>query len=562
MTEASIGLNCEELVIVSTHKPEHKSVFYNVNGNYVTSQNCLVLGYGVKTLVITCMYDLRHIVPKVTEFDAEKANLIGEYYLSNKERLQFIAVYIDPNMLMFFQDVFPKNDSIRCRVQNYNPDANQLAAFGVFECSKRHSAMQISQLIKHAPDLKIRDDLTIISNAFSMSFKELFGKTVHKCICSSMTDKGIFIVDFRGYPDIECSLILKKVGKSSEAPCGIIMPGVFHKNNYREYLTLGYSLKHLSDNLGLFLTTYYFKAMDHPRLSRLGMLANQLGVRAPFASPKAIVESGFTNYWIERVVKLGCVNEKTRNFNHASGIIINPRIILTNVHAVDTNHDVKCFVIYKDTRYYCSRLFSGDTSLDYLYIYLESRLPLPESMEDISSVISATNYAGKGEDVFSVGFPLFRLNGGFDCIPFISKGNVLNIYQKSPIKGEILHQPLLILSSVMAFSGSSGGALLDNKGRLLGLVFATVKVKDSINEHVGEAVINELTASIDLRNDFHVVSQLMKLKDPSEDQVLLILKTSKYFHLNDPLVESVCRFENDRPEIADMVRLTSLNKEK
>ena len=546
------GLNCEELVVISTHKPDHKSVYYQTNGNYVTSQNCIVLGYGVKTLVITCMYDLRHIVPHVAEFDAEKANLIGEYFLSNKEKLQFISVFIDPNLQGFFQDVFPRNDSIKCRVQSYNADSNQLAAFGVFECNKKFQAMQISQLAKNAPDINIGDDLTLLSNAFSLSFKELFGKATHKCICSSISEKGIFILDFRGYPDIECSMIFKKISqtKANETPCGIVIPGVFHKNNYREYLTFGYSLKHLCDNLGMFLTTHYFKAMEHPRLSRLGMLAKHLTISnhpAQALNPKLMQ---FNDFWLSRLATLTISDDANNLISSFTCILLSSNKAMAclplTLPPIDHTHT---HIHYDDRVIRCLHVCVCATHT-HMYVTLETPAVSVVMCADASDVLADGNvwHGGlefEGESCYVARMPLLG-DSGFEMIPLLFRAEISGGYENVGRRDLGKGQRLKVQGSSMTFKGSQSGILLDRRGRILGFIDTTMKYTKSNKILDGDVTQSDSVEVFDLSSEFDTIAKMIHKDHHTERNLLSITKKCKYIYVEDSSQDQTQEFNISR----------------
>ena len=73
----------------------------------------------------------------------------------------------------------------------------------------------------------------------------MFGKTIHRAVCASKVGNGVFFTDLRGFPDIEgaCVFVHSLDIKEEMSIAGLVVPGLFHKSNYREYLTIVYSIR-------------------------------------------------------------------------------------------------------------------------------------------------------------------------------------------------------------------------------------------------------------------------------------------------------------------------------
>lgn len=93
---------------------------------------------------------------------------------------------------------------------------------------------------------------------------------------------------------------------------------------------------------------------------------------------------------------------------------------------------------------------------------------------------------------------------------------------------------MLVLSSNMIFSGNSGGPILDSTGRLIGIVFCTLKVDES-------RVINQITLSVNLGMLSKLVWLLLKENSRSFDYGREIDK-NQILSIKDKVIDNASEF--------------------
>jgi len=549
-------INCEELITVSAVEPKHRVFVLQQQKEFITSQNCLVFECWGRKFATCCLYDLKHVVADAKTCSREEVGLAARFYLFDSEQVSFLGVLLDERLLRFYEEVFNNNTSVKCRIGNFNPDFDQLASFAVFEYRGQKQFPSLATLGSRAPPLQLGEDILVLTNAFALSFKDLFAKTVHRAVCSSNTKFGLFLTDLRGFPDIEGGLVYS--AGETPTPVGIVVPGIFHKNNYREYLTIGYRLDHFADQFAVFAASQLAEGALGG-LGRIGQLHRQLASsKRPLSSQQSLLgthsldpvsppqPSLYANpaieFWADRVFKIAIFSPTTFTIANATGIAISPHLILTNQHIVGDSKDE--VYIYNDGEKVRARnAFPSNGSIDMLFLFVDRPLkvsPVAGSKPCCELFAEATEV---GETVFSVGYPIFRPKGSFNFTPFVSKGLLQNQWTSPRFA-----KPLLLLSSNLIFQGNSGGALINAKGQLVGLSFATLRI-DKRDGDMGECVLNEIAVSVGLANVAGALAQALQLS--TETALSQCLHALPYLHLRDAEISEATNFYVQRQLFPD-----------
>lgn len=158
------------------------------------------------------------------------------------------------------------------------------------------------------------------------------------------------------------------------------------------------------------------------------------------------------------------VNQESRRKTGTGFFISSEGHLVTNWHVVNKcNH----FAIRTGGHSYDGRLLFADKANDIAVIKIDApSTPLPiKSSRDVSL----------GDDVFTIGFPDFRLQG---TKPKLTTGSI------SSLAG-IQDDPRYFQISVPIQPGNSGGALVDSKGNIVGIVTATLNVSAVIRNTGG-----------------------------------------------------------------------------
>lgn len=586
--------NCEELVVVSPREPKHRPFYLKHQDKFISSLNCIVFNYQGVNYGLTNMYDLRHIVPLVNSVDLEDANQ-AQFFLFETEQVKLVKVIIDHGLVRFYEGLISRNNAIKVRVNNFNPDANQLAAFGIFHYTGSRKFSPLSSF--QNPPVQLGEDLMILSNSFSLSFKELFSKNVNKAICSSLASHGVFATDLRGFPDIEGALIYSqrpqtcKENKNQSAsnptslhdsatkeffnksdhqhsnqpskcsccnnlpePVGFVIPGIFHKNNYREYLTIGYSLSSFipsfiqqissSTKPPLYSNTFLNRigtVSNH--LTRMGMNTNHQDLAISQQSqnlPQAV------NFWLDRMVKTAIYSPVVRSYITASGIAINRRLILTNKHALEGDLS-KLFVVHKGQVFSASKVISvkapskKEGTLDVQFFLLDNPLPIADLSASMNFADIFALGLQEGAELYTMGFPSTCLVSYTEESPYLSKGHLLKQYTHAPLK-----EPVLLLFNCLIFSGNSGGVIIDSHGRMAGVVFANLSIGEP-DSRTGVCVINEMVLGVSFLNDIEKLWQLVWEKDSQEMES--IISSMSTLLISDVQLEKAAQFCRDRTDI-------------
>lgn len=155
------------------------------------------------------------------------------------------------------------------------------------------------------------------------------------------------------------------------------------------------------------------------------------------------------------VVVMG-FNRERGSLSQGSGVVIAPDTVATNCHVLEAAEAATVF--FRDRRYSVQAV-SGDRKLDFCIL---RTLGLPARTADTASISTVA----PGQRVYSVGSP-----HGLELT--IAEGLVSGLRRREGV-------PLPLIQTSAAISpGSSGGALLDQFGRVIGIT--TFHLQDSQN---------------------------------------------------------------------------------
>lgn len=178
---------------------------------------------------------------------------------------------------------------------------------------------------------------------------------------------------------------------------------------------------------------------------------------------------------VVRVVTVAMVDGEVVGFGHGSGIAISPTRIITNAHVVESAvkypGNVALGVVPSEgQKSYAAKLIAVDTARDLALIEItEARLP------------AATIYTGpleSGTDVVALGYPgnvdLATARSANDYIiprtPTRSEGNMSNMQAVDGVA--------MLIHTAKISRGNSGGPLVDQCGRIVGINTAITRADD------------------------------------------------------------------------------------
>ena len=98
--------------------------------------------------------------------------------------------------------------------------------------------------------------------------------------------------------------------------------------------------------------------------------------------------------------------------------------------------------------------------------------------------------------------------------------------------------------------------MLDEDGRLVGLIFATLKLGQG-NPQTGDTVINEMALAVDLRPITQVLDLLAN--ETNKQKMIKTIDSLEYLKIKDKEIQNSTSFQKDRPEIADLVKQHSFH---
>ena len=187
-------------------------------------------------------------------------------------------------------------------------------------------------------------------------------------------------------------------------------------------------------------------------------------------------------------VQVGILNEDGDFFPNGGGsgvVISKDGLIMTNHHVIDESNEVR--VIFEDGRMYESQIIGSDklTDVGLLKINAANLFPISIGNSDILSV---------GDLAVAIGHPLT-----LGAAPTVTSGVVSALARRLDVGSETMGSGVtlfgLIQTDAPITRGSSGGALINNNGELIGITTA-IATADVGAEGLGFAVPINLALSI------------------------------------------------------------------
>ena len=187
-------------------------------------------------------------------------------------------------------------------------------------------------------------------------------------------------------------------------------------------------------------------------------------------------------------VQVGILNEEGDFLPNGGGsgvVISKDGLIMTNHHVIDESNEVR--VIFEDGRMYESQIIGSDklTDVGLLKINAANLFPISIGNSDILSV---------GDLAVAIGHPLT-----LGAAPTVTSGVVSALARRLDVGSETMGSGVtlfgLIQTDAPITRGSSGGALINNNGELIGITTA-IATADVVAEGLGFAVPINLALSI------------------------------------------------------------------
>ena len=187
-------------------------------------------------------------------------------------------------------------------------------------------------------------------------------------------------------------------------------------------------------------------------------------------------------------VQVGILNEDGDFLPNGGGsgvVISKDGLIMTNHHVIDESNEVR--VIFEDGRMYESEIIGSDklTDVELLKISATNLIPISIGNSDILSV---------GDLAVAIGHPLT-----LGAAPTVTSGVVSALARRLDVGSELMGSGVtlfgLIQTDAPITRGSSGGALINNDGELIGITTA-IATADVGAEGLGFAVPINLALSI------------------------------------------------------------------
>jgi serine protease Do len=187
-------------------------------------------------------------------------------------------------------------------------------------------------------------------------------------------------------------------------------------------------------------------------------------------------------------VQVGILNEDGDFLPNGGGsgvVISKDGLIMTNHHVIDESNEVR--VIFEDGRMYESQIIGSDklTDVGLLKINAANLFPISIGNSDILSV---------GDLAVAIGHPLT-----LGAAPTVTSGVVSALARRLDVGSETMGSGVtlfgLIQTDAPITRGSSGGALINNSGELIGITTA-IATADVGAEGLGFAVPINLALSI------------------------------------------------------------------
>ncbi len=187
-------------------------------------------------------------------------------------------------------------------------------------------------------------------------------------------------------------------------------------------------------------------------------------------------------------VQVGILNEEGDFLPNGGGsgvVISKDGLIMTNHHVIDQSNEVR--VIFEDGRMYESEIIGSDklTDVGLLKISATNLIPISIGNSDILSV---------GDLAVAIGHPLT-----LGAAPTVTSGVVSALARRLDVGSELMGSGVtlfgLIQTDAPITRGSSGGALINNDGELIGITTA-IATADVGAEGLGFAVPINLALNI------------------------------------------------------------------
>ena len=187
-------------------------------------------------------------------------------------------------------------------------------------------------------------------------------------------------------------------------------------------------------------------------------------------------------------VQVGILNEEGDFLPNGGGsgvVISKDGLIMTNHHVIDQSNEVR--VIFEDGRMYESEIIGSDklTDVGLLKISATNLIPISIGNSDILSV---------GDLAVAIGHPLT-----LGAAPTVTSGVVSALARRLDVGSELMGSGVtlfgLIQTDAPITRGSSGGALINNNGELIGITTA-IATADVGAEGLGFAVPINLALNI------------------------------------------------------------------
>lgn len=157
------------------------------------------------------------------------------------------------------------------------------------------------------------------------------------------------------------------------------------------------------------------------------------------------------------VVQIHLIDGNKEVIGNGSGVIaFNKNTVLTNAHVVDKGYDLE-IISENNTKYLLDGIIAYDKEKDVAILKIKNAKDL--------NVAATNEKISIGDDVIAIGSPLGLKNT-------VSYGNLSGLYQQ---KIEVYQHTAPISP------GSSGGALFDKKGKLVGITFGSYEEGQNIN---------------------------------------------------------------------------------
>ena len=169
-----------------------------------------------------------------------------------------------------------------------------------------------------------------------------------------------------------------------------------------------------------------------------------------------------------------------------SGVVINEKgLIITNHHVIDNATDVR--VIFKDGRMYEATVIGSDKLTDIGVVKIQNEKLIPISFGNSESIFV-------GDLAVAIGHPLT-----LGAAPTVTTGVISALNRRLDVGSESMNNAVtlfgLIQTDAPITRGSSGGALLNQKGELIGITTA-IATADVGAEGLGFAVPINLALGI------------------------------------------------------------------